>query len=360
MAKAKKKQADTAAADEEQVEIPSLNAELGAQLRAELGDERLLELYEKMVLIRRFEEQAGRAYQMGKIKGFCHLYIGQEAVATGAMAAIDERDYVVAAYREHGQALARGLETNAVMAELFGKAAGVSAGKGGSMHLFDVDKHFYGGWGIVGGQIPTATGIGFAISYRDEQAVCLCFFGEGSIHQGAFHEALNMASTWDLPVVYIIEDNRYAMGTALERVSAITDLSKKAVGYDVDALTIDDGQDIFEVYAGLKQAVDRARDDRRPSLVHVHTYRYRGHSMSDPATYRTKEEVEREQRKDPIQRFTRWLVDQGVRDEDALQEVDARCKQQAKDAIKFADQADFPEADELFSDVYVDWPGQSY
>jgi pyruvate dehydrogenase E1 component alpha subunit len=338
--------------------IPALDEELGATYRDELGDDRLVEMYETMTLIRRFEEQAGRSYQRGKIKGFCHLYTGQEAVATGAMSALEARDYVVAAYREHGHAIARGLDENAVMAELFGKKTGVSKGKGGSMHLFDVEKNFYGGWGIVGGQIPTATGVAFASKYRDEDAVCLCFFGEGSIHQGVFHESLNMASVMNLPVVYIIENNKYAMGTAIDRISAVTELDKKAVSYDMEGVRIDDGQDIFKVYDGLKKAVDRAREDQRPTLVEIRTYRYKGHSMSDPATYRTKEEVEEAQKRDPIQRFTQWLVDNGIRSQEELAEIDERMKTRAKDAVEFADDSDFPDASELTTDIYVDWPAQ--
>jgi pyruvate dehydrogenase E1 component alpha subunit len=346
------------ASAKEETEIPGLDAKIGERLLKDLGDDRLVQLYEMMTLVRRFEEQAGRAYQMGKIKGFCHLYIGQEAVGVGSIGALEERDYVVAAYRDHGQALARGLDPNAVMAELFGKAAGVSKGKGGSMHLFDVDKNFYGGWGIVGGQIPTATGVAFAAKYRDEDAVCLCFMGDGTVPQGAFHESLNLASTWDLPVVYVIENNRYGMGTAVERISAVTDMTTKAPGFDMEGVLVEDGQDVFKVYDAIAQAAERARTDNRPTLVEIRTYRYRGHSMSDPATYRTKEEVAREQRKDPIQRFTRWLIDNDVRSEDQLKEIDASCKQQAKDAVKFADEADFPAPEALTEDVYVEWPDE--
>jgi pyruvate dehydrogenase E1 component alpha subunit len=348
--------AEQEAAADEETEIPGLDHDIGERLREELGDDRLVEIYEKMALIRRFEEQAGRAYQMGKIKGFCHLYIGQEAVGVGSISPLEDRDYVVAAYREHGQALARGLDTNAVMAELFGKAPGVSKGKGGSMHLFDVDKNFYGGWGIVGGQIPTATGVAFAAKYRDEDAVCLCFMGDGTVPQGAFHESLNLASTWDLPVVYVIENNRYGMGTAVERISAVTDMTSKAPGFGMEGVLVEDGQDVFKVYDAIQKAAERARKDKRPTLVEIRTYRYRGHSMSDPATYRTKEEVQREQRKDPVQRFTRWLVDNDVRSEDELKEIDAKVKQEAKDAVKFADEADVPNLDALTEDVYVEWP----
>ncbi len=354
-----KQQPKTPQADApDEVEIPHLDEKLGARLRDQLGDDRLLEMYQTMTLIRRFEEQAGRSYQMGKIKGFCHLYIGQEAVAVGAMSALEARDYVVAAYREHGQAVARGLDPNKVMAELFGKAAGVSQGKGGSMHLFDTDKHFYGGWGIVGGQIPTATGVAFAAKYREEDAVCLCFMGDGTVPQGSFHESLNMASRWDLPVVYIIENNMYGMGTAYERISAVKNLASKADGFNMEGVLVEDAQDVFRVYDAVSEAVERARTQHRPTLLELRTYRYRGHSMSDPATYRTKEEVERERHRDPIQRYTRWLVENDVRSEDDLKEIDAECKQRAKDAVKFADKADFPPAEALTEHVYTTWPAE--
>ncbi len=330
--------------DEEQTE----------RIRARLDDEKLLQMYEDMLLIRRFEERAGRSYQQKKIKGFCHLYIGQEALAVGSMQTIGDDDYIIAAYREHGHALARGVDPNAVMAELFGKKQGASGGMGGSMHIFDVDRKFYGGWGIVGGHIPTATGIGWAIKYREEGAVCLCFFGEGSIHQGAFHEALNMAALWDLPVVFITENNKYAMGTSLERASAITDIEKKAISYGIDYDTVD-GQNIFSVWEAVDEAVTRAREESRPTFLDIRTYRYKGHSMSDPATYRTKEEVEEEQKRDPIQRMHNWLVDQGIKTDEELQDLDKHYKDKAKEATKFAEDGDFPPLSAIYDNVYVEW-----
>ena len=332
-----------------------LDETLGEDVREEVGDEELVRLYEQMTLIRRFEQQAGRAYQTKKVRGFCHLYTGQEAVAVGALATLEDRDYVVTAYRDHGHALASGMDPNTVMAELFGKAAGSSKGKGGSMHLFDVDKNFYGGWAIVGGQIPLATGIAFASNYRDEDAVCLCFFGEGAIHQGVFHESANMAANWDLPVVYVIEDNEYAMGTAIERASAVTDLTKKAASYDMRADACD-GQDIFDVYTTVSEAVEHARETGSPSLLHVDTYRYEGHSMTDPGTYRDRDEIKQEQKRDPIQRFTNWMIDHDLLDQEELDEIDDRMKQRAQEAVDFADQAEFPDDSELTEDVYVDWP----
>lgn len=332
-----------------------ITEEQTARVRDRLSDEKILTMYEDMLRIRRFEERAGRVYQQGKIKGFCHLYIGQEGVAVGAMHALEERDYVVSAYREHGHALARGVDPNAVMAELFGRVDGCSRGMGGSMHIFDVERKFYGGWGIVGGHVPTATGIGWAIKYRDEGAVCLCFLGDGAVHQGAFHEALNMAELWDLPVIYIIENNRYAMGTSIERASAITDLAQKAVSYGMAHDTLD-GQNIFNVWEAIDEAAQRAREHGRPTLLHVHTYRYRGHSMSDPATYRTRDEVDEEKERDPIQRLHNWIVDQGIETDENLKALDKQLKDEAKAAIKFAEASPQPPLSDLYDHVYVEWP----
>ena len=321
----------------------------------EIGEETTLGLYEQMLLMRRFEEQAGRVYQMGgKIKGFCHLYIGQEAVAAGSMHTLTPDDYVISAYREHAQAIAKGVDPDAVMAELYAKSTGTSQGMGGSMHIFDVEKKFYGGWGIVGGHVPTATGIGFAIKYRQEDACCLCYFGDGSIHQGAFHESLNMAKLWDLPVVYIIENNGYGMGTSLERASAITELSKKAPGYGMPGDTFD-GQNIFVVIDGVKRAVERAKQEHTPTLLDIKTYRFRGHSMSDPATYRTKEELDTEKGRDPIQHLHNFLVDKGVKSDDDLKALDKAVKAQVKDSIKKAEAADFPDVSKMYDYTYVDW-----
>ncbi|MFB6262379.1 MAG: pyruvate dehydrogenase (acetyl-transferring) E1 component subunit alpha [Bradymonadaceae bacterium] len=336
-------------------EIVELDEELGTELRDELGDQQLQSMYRQMVLIRRFEQEAGRAYQRKKVRGFCHLYSGEEACAVGSLATLADHDYVITAYRDHGHALAAGLDPDEIMAELYGKQAGCSDGKGGSMHLFDIEKNFYGGWAIVGGQLPIATGVGFASDYRDEDAVCLCFFGEGAIHQGVFHESANLAENWGLPVVYIIEDNTYAMGTALERVSAVTDLRKKADGYDMAASGAD-GQDVFEVYRTVEEAVRRAREESKPTLVHLDTYRFQGHSMTDPATYRDQDELEEEQRRDPIQRFSNWLIDAGVCSQDELHAIDEEAGERVDEAVDFADSADFPDREALTEDVYVDWP----
>lgn len=332
----------------------TLDDALASQALADLGADRVLQMYRDMLLLRRFEEVAGRQYQMGKIKGFCHLYIGQEAVAVGSLAALRDDDYVIAAYREHGHALARGVEPNAVMAELFGKVTGSSKGKGGSMHIFDVEKHFYGGWGIVGGHIPTAAGFAFAAKYRGEDKIAICYLGDGSIHQGVVHETLNMAELWDLPVILLIENNQYAMGTALERASSLTELSEKGASHGVAGERVD-GQDVFAVYDAVKRHAARARETGRPAILDVVTYRYRGHSMSDPAKYRTKEEVEGEQSRGPLVRMHSWLTAHGHATEDQLDELDGELKGIVKDAVKFAESSDFPDPSTLLDDVYVEW-----
>lgn len=331
-----------------------VDPKIAKRVRKELGDEKILDMYREMMLLRRFEEVAGRQYQMGKIKGFCHLYIGQEAIAVGAGATMETRDYSIGAYREHGHAIVAGIKPEVVMAELFGRVDGCSGGRGGSMHLFDTSKNFYGGWGIVGAHIPNAAGMAFAAKYNEEDAVVLCYFGDGSLHQGVFHEALNMASMWDLPVIFITENNQYAMGTSLERHSAITDLEKKAIGYGMDHDCID-GQDIFAVYEGIKKAVVRARKKNRPTFLDIITYRYRGHSMSDPAKYRTKDELQDAQEVGPIIRLQNFILDEKIADKDALDAIDKEAKQIAKDAVKFAEASPIPDPSTLTDKVYVDW-----
>src|SRR4029079_1541194 len=266
----------------------------------------------EMMLIRRFEEKAGEAYSLGKIGGFCHLYIGQEAVAVGSIAALRPDDYIVCSYREHGHALARGMSPRVVMAELFGKAAGCSKGKGGSMHLFDAERNFMGGHGIVGAHIPLATGLAFAAKYRGTEQVAVCYFGEAAVNNGAFHEALNMAALWKLPCVYICENNRYGMGTALERASAIYDISERASSYDMINEVVD-GQDVLVMHAAMERAVQRARSDKHPTLLEVRTSRFMAPSISDPihGHYRTKEEVEEHRKRDPIAVWSRKLITDG-------------------------------------------------
>jgi pyruvate dehydrogenase E1 component subunit alpha len=307
-----------------------------------------------MLLIRHFEEKAGEAYSLGKIGGFCHLYIGQEAVAVGSLSALGPDDYITCSYREHGHALARGISSRAVMAELFGKAPGCSGGKGGSMHLFDASLGFLGGHGIVGGHIPLATGMGFAAKYRDTAQVSVCYFGEAAVNNGAFHEALNMAALWKLPVIYLCENNRYGMGTALERASALYDISERACSYDM-ANEVVDGQDVLIMNAAMDRAVQRARIDKLPTLLEVRTYRFMGHSMSDPihGHYRTREEVEDQRKRDPIAVWSQRLIADGLMEEGAVKAMDKDVLEEVEDAYQFADQAPEPELDALFKDVYA-------
>jgi pyruvate dehydrogenase E1 component alpha subunit len=309
----------------------------------------------QMLLIRRFEEKAAEAYALGKIGGFCHLYIGQEAVAVGSLAALRDDDYVISSYREHGQALARGVPATAVMAELFGKATGCSKGKGGSMHLFDAERRFLGGHGIVGGHIPLAAGIGFAIRYKGGDQLCLCYFGEAAVNIGAFHEALNMASVYKLPVIFCCENNRYGMGTAFERVAAVTDVVEHACSYDMAAEVVN-GMDVLAVFEATRRAAARARAGGHPTLLEVRTYRYMGHSMSDPlhGVYRTKEEVEEQRKRDPITHLSTKLKDEGVLDQAGLDALDADIRAEVEEAVRFADQSPDPDPAELTRHVLAD------
>jgi pyruvate dehydrogenase E1 component alpha subunit len=314
-----------------------------------------MDLLRSMLLQRRFEERTAEAYALGKIGGFCHLYIGQEAVSTGTISLLRPDDYIITTYRDHGQALARGMTPRSVMAELFGKIDGCSRGKGGSMHLFDRNLNFLGGHGIVGGHVPVATGIGFAIKYRGGDQVCICFMGESVVNTGAFHEALNMAGLWKLPVVYIIENNRYGMGTALERASAIHDIYERGAAYNMTRAQCD-GQDVFAVQKAVREAVDRARKESLPTLLEVRTYRFMGHSMSDAVsgTYRTKAELEEWQQRDPIVLLRMHMQEQGELTEEQLQKLDEEVKAEVQDAIDFADKSAEPPAEALFEDVLVD------
>ena len=308
----------------------------------------------QMLLIRRFEEKAGEAYSLGKIGGFCHLYIGQEAVAVGSLAALGPDDYITCSYREHGHALVRGISARAVMAELFGKAEGCSGGKGGSMHLFDASLGFLGGHGIVGGHIPLTTGMAFAAKYRNTSQVAVCYFGEAAVNNGAFHEALNMAALWKLPAIYICENNRYGMGTALERASAIYDISERAYSYDM-ANEVVDGQDVLVMHAAMERAVERARQAKHPTLLEVRTYRFMGHSMSDPihGHYRTREEVEDQRKRDPITVWTQRLIEDGLMQQDEAKALDKAVMDEVDDAYRFADEAPEPAPEELYTHVYA-------
>src|SRR5438874_13515224 len=275
---------------------------------AQLNEDRdtLVRIFHQMLLVRRFEEKCAESYSLGKIGGFCHLYIGQEAVGVGAISALRPDDYVLTSYREHGQAIAKGISPEAVMAELYGKAGGCSHGKGGSMHLFDADVNFLGGHAIVGGQIPLATGIAFASKYKGTDQVTLCFFGEAAVNQGAFHESLNMAQLWKLPCIYICENNMYGMGTSLERAMSFQDVAQKSCAYEVESEFVD-GMDVLAMRQATQRAIKRAREQSLPTLIEARTYRYMGHSMSDPGNYRTRAEIEKYQERDPIKTFRKKL-----------------------------------------------------
>ena len=317
----------------------------GALARALLG---------QMLLIRRFEEKAAEMYALGKIGGFLHLYIGQEAVAVGAISTLRPDDYVIAGYRDHGHVLAKGADPRRVMAELFGRRDGLSKGKGGSMHLFDRQAGFLGGHAIVGGYNPIAAGVGFAIRYSDRDQVILCFFGDGSVPQGEFHESLNLAALWKLPVVFICENNRYAMGTAIERALAQTEIYRYAESYGMAGEACD-GMDVLAVRQCVERAVERARGSRAPSLVEARTYRFRGHSMRDPAAavYRTKDEVDEQKKRDPIALFEDRLAREGVLDATARKALGDEVEATVAAAVAFAEQSPEPPAEWLTEDVYA-------
>ncbi len=313
------------------------------------------EMLRSMLLQRRFEERTAEAYALGKIGGFCHLYIGQEAVSTGTLSLLRPDDYVITTYRDHGQALARGMSPRAVMAELFGRIDGCARGKGGSMHMFDKSLNFLGGHGIVGAHVPLATGVGFAIKYRGGDQCIICYMGESVVNTGAFHEALNMAGLWKLPVIYVIENNRYGMGTALERASAIHDIYERGAAYNMPRAQCD-GQDVFAVRAAMQEAVDRARKDSMPTLLEVRTYRFMGHSMSDAVsgTYRSKAELDEYMKRDPIALLRAHMHENNELTDEELQKLDEEIKAIVQDSWDFADQSPEPPLEALFEDVLVD------
>jgi pyruvate dehydrogenase E1 component alpha subunit len=306
----------------------------------------------KMMLIRHFEERAGEMYAKAKIGGFLHLCIGEEATVVGSTQAMREGDYLLSTYREHGQAIARGTHPNAVMAELFGRVDGCSSGRGGSMHLFDIERRFLGGYGIVGGNLPLATGVALQCDYAGTDDAVVCMFGDGATNQGTFGESMNMAALWKLPVVFMVINNQFGMGTALERHSAVTDLSKKAEGYGVPGSRCD-GMDVLDVHAATTEALRKAREDRQPQLLEAVTYRFRGHSMADPEEYRTKDEVEEWRRRDPIASFSKRLVDEGMFSDQDLEKLDAEALTTVDEAVRFADASPFPDLDSLYDDLYV-------
>jgi pyruvate dehydrogenase E1 component alpha subunit len=311
-----------------------------------------VEMLSLMLLIRRFEERASQQYQAQKIGGFCHLYIGQEAVVVGAVAATQPEDYLITAYRDHAHALARGTTADACMAELFGKATGCSHGLGGSMHYFDKQHHMYGGHAIVGAHVPLACGLAFACKYREEDRVTLCFFGDGAINQGAFHEALNLAALYKLPVIFICENNLYAMGTSVERSTSLKQIVDRAEGYDIPGV-IADGMNFRDVRDKLSAIVASIREDSHPAFVEVRTYRYRGHSMSDPASYRTKEQLEKYRMDDPVTRLRAQLTREGKLTNEQFDAMDKKAKETALASVKFAEKSPEPPLDELYNYTYA-------
>ena len=309
-------------------------------------------MFRQMLLIRRFEEKCAESYSLGKIGGFCHLYIGQEAVAVGAISALRPDDYVLTSYREHGQAIAKGMTPDAVMAELYGKSTGCSRGKGGSMHLFAAKINFLGGHAIVGGQIPLATGVAFASKYKESGQVALCFFGEAAVNQGAFHESLNMAQLWKLPCIYICENNKYGMGTSLERAMSLQNIAEKACAYELASEFVD-GMDVLAMRHATERAVKRAREKSAPTLIEAQTYRFMGHSMSDPGKYRTRAEIERYQERDPIKLFTATLIENDILTDKRIEEFEAEIKEEVEHAARFAEESPEPDPKELYTDVYA-------
>ena len=313
--------------------------------------------YESMMLMRKFEEKSGQLYIQQKIRGFCHLYIGQEAVAAGAITATRPEDSFITAYRDHALALVKGISANSIMAELFGKETGCSKGKGGSMHLFSKEHNFYGGHGIVGGQIPLGAGIAFSENYRESKNVCLTFFGDGAVRQGAMHETFNMAMLWKLPVVFICENNYYAMGTSVERTTNVKDIYKIGDAYDMPSTPVD-GMSCEEVHNAIVKAVEFARNGNGPTFLEMRTYRYRGHSMSDPAKYRTKEELEEQKTNDPIDIILNTIKTKKIATSKELHKINQKVDGIIDTAIKFAEESPYPDPQEIYNDIYTqeDYP----
>ncbi|TXK21361.1 pyruvate dehydrogenase (acetyl-transferring) E1 component subunit alpha [Pontibacter qinzhouensis] len=309
--------------------------------------------YEQMKLMRRFEEKAGQLYGQQKIKGFCHLYIGQEACVAGAVSALTKDDKWITAYRDHAHPLALGTSANAIMAELFAKATGCSKGKGGSMHIFDKEANFMGGHGIVGAQVPLGAGIAFAEKYNKTGNLCMCYMGDGAVRQGAFHEALNMAMLWKLPVIFVIENNGYAMGTSVHRTSNVTDLYKLGLAYDMPSEPVE-AMSVENVHNAVAQAAERARAGEGPTLLEFRTYRYKGHSMSDPAKYRTKEELEDYKGRDSIEAVKSTILINEWATEEELDQIDEKIKQVVAESVKFAEDSPYPDPKELYTDIYVE------
>ncbi|MFN0279403.1 MAG: pyruvate dehydrogenase (acetyl-transferring) E1 component subunit alpha [Pyrinomonadaceae bacterium] len=306
----------------------------------------------QMVLGRRFEEKCAEVYRMGKIGGFCHLYIGQEAIGVGSIMAIEKTDMVITAYRDHVQAMVKGMTPESVMAELYGKSGGCVGGKGGSMHMFSKELEFYGGHGIVGGQIGLGTGMAYAAKYKNSGQVVLCYFGEAAVNQGIFHESLNMAQLWKLPCIYICENNQYGMGTSQARAMSASSIAKKAEAFEM-ANEFVDGMDVMAVRDATLRAVERARKNNEPTLLEIRAYRFMGHSMSDPGNYRTRDEIAKYQERDPIVLFKESLKEAKILDNDEFERIDTEAKDAVEKAVKFADESPLPDESELFTDVYA-------
>lgn len=325
--------------------------------KVKYSKEQYLYWYESMVLQRKFEEKAGQLYGQQKIRGFCHLYIGQEACSSGSVSALKKGDKYITAYRDHGHPLALGTDPSKIMAELYGKVTGTTKGKGGSMHIFDKEVGFMGGHGIVGAQIPMGAGIGFAEKYRGTDNVCICYFGDGAIRQGAFHEALNMAMTWKIPTIFVVENNGYAMGTSVARTSNVRELYTLGEAYDIPSEAVD-GMDVEIVHEAVSRAAERARKGEGPTFLEFKTYRYRGHSMSDPQKYRTKEEVAEWKLRDPIELIKDRMLTKKIVTQEELDVIDERVKKQVDEAVKFAEESPWPKPEEAFEDIYVqaDYP----
>jgi pyruvate dehydrogenase E1 component alpha subunit len=319
--------------------------------KTEFSKETYLFWFESMLLMRKFEEKAGQLYGQQKIKGFCHLYIGQEACAAGSVSALQKGDKYITAYRDHAHPLALGTNPGAIMAEMYGKATGVSKGKGGSMHMFDKEVGFVGGHGIVGGQVPLGAGLAFAEKYNKTGNLCICYMGDGAVRQGAFHEALNMAMLWKLPVIFVIENNGYAMGTSVKRSSNVTELYTLGEAFDMPSEPVD-GMDVEAVHKSVARAAERARKGEGPTLLEFRTYRYKGHSMSDPQKYRTKDEVEGYKQRDPVEVVRKVLLDKKFATEKDIEAIEQKVASQVEESVKFAEESPYPEPAEAFTEVY--------
>lgn len=325
----------------------------------EINKDTYLKWFESMLLMRKFEEKTGQLYGQQKIRGFCHLYIGQEAVVAGAISAMQKGDSMLTSYRDHAHGLALGMSANSIMAEMYGKATGCSKGKGGSMHIFSKEHNFYGGHGIVGGQMPLGAGIAFAEKYKGTNNVNICYMGDGAVRQGALNESFNMAMLWKLPVVFVCENNGYAMGTSVQRTTNMMDIYKIGLGFDMPCAPVD-GMDPVAVHNAMDEAIQRARAGEGPTFLEMRTYRYRGHSMSDPAKYRTKEELEEYKAKDPIEQVREVILKEKYANEAWITEIEEKVKGIVDESVKFAEESPWPQPEELFTDIYAqsDYPFQ--